>query len=63
MSRNLDEQFWTMRKGPSWNATAPYNTRKQAIDDGAVILCYGYVTILYPLPLSSYRDDDGDEYL
>ncbi|KIM37983.1 hypothetical protein M413DRAFT_20107 [Hebeloma cylindrosporum] len=41
MSRNLEEKFWVMRKGPHYSRSVGYNTRQQAIDDGAVILTYG----------------------
>ena len=41
MSRNLEEKFLVMRKGPHYSKIVGYNTRQQAIDDGAVILTYG----------------------
>ncbi|CAA7268586.1 unnamed protein product [Cyclocybe aegerita] len=41
MSRNLEEKFWILRKGPHFPRQEGYNTRKQAMDDGAVILTYG----------------------
>jgi large conductance mechanosensitive channel len=46
MSRNLEEKFWVMRKGPHYSNSAGYNTRQQAIDDGAVILTYGWVVYI-----------------
>ncbi|KDR75563.1 hypothetical protein GALMADRAFT_268127 [Galerina marginata CBS 339.88] len=39
VSRNLEEKFLVMRKGPHY--LNGYNTRKQAVEDGAVILTYG----------------------
>ena len=45
MSRNLEEKFWVMRKGPHYSRELGYNTRQKAIDDGAVILTYGLVGI------------------
>ncbi|KAH8085950.1 hypothetical protein BXZ70DRAFT_554534 [Cristinia sonorae] len=45
MARNLEEKFWLLRKGPHW--AHGYNTRKQAIDDGAVIMTYGCVWVAY----------------
>lgn len=41
VSRNLEEKFWILRKGPQFSSTHGYNTRKLAIDDGAVIMTYG----------------------
>jgi large conductance mechanosensitive channel len=43
MSRNLEEKFLVMRKGSHYSKIAGYNTRQQAMDDGAVILTYGWV--------------------
>lgn len=37
MGRNLPAKFAVLRRGPN----APYNTLKQAADDGAVYLAYG----------------------
>ncbi|KAF9058105.1 large-conductance mechanosensitive channel [Panaeolus papilionaceus] len=45
LSRNIEEKFLILRKGPNW--ADGYNTRKQATDDGAVILTYG--AFLYKL--------------
>lgn len=43
MSRSLEEKFWILRKGPQFSHG--YNTRKQAIEDGAVIMAYGYFLV------------------
>jgi len=51
MSRNLEEKFLVLRKGPLYSKSGGYNTRHQAIDDGAVILTYGWV--LYKLLLTN----------
>lgn len=45
MARNLEEKFWVLRRGPHFEKQLGYNTRKQAIEDGAVILTYGCVFI------------------
>ncbi|KAH9485656.1 Anditomin synthesis protein L [Psilocybe cubensis] len=41
MSRNLEEKFLVLRKGPHYLKPHGYNTRQQAVDDGAVVLTYG----------------------
>ncbi|KAL3419505.1 putative ion channel [Phlyctema vagabunda] len=44
INRNLDEKFAVLRKGPHYIPDDPhrgYNTLKQALDDGAVVLAYG----------------------
>ncbi len=41
MSRNLEEKFIVLRRGPLYTPPGGYNTRNQAIEDGAVILAYG----------------------
>ncbi|KAF9479888.1 gated mechanosensitive channel [Pholiota conissans] len=41
MSRNIEEKFWILRKGPHFKNLGGYNTRNQAVEDGAVILTYG----------------------
>ncbi|KIJ35937.1 hypothetical protein M422DRAFT_179967 [Sphaerobolus stellatus SS14] len=41
MSRNLDEKFIVLRRGPHYTKPQGYNTRKQAISDGAVLWTYG----------------------
>lgn len=43
MSRNLEEKFLVLRKGAHYKDSGGYNTRNQAVEDGAVILTYGYV--------------------
>ncbi|KAK3353593.1 large-conductance mechanosensitive channel [Lasiosphaeria hispida] len=42
LNRNLEEKFAVLQPGPNRNATAGYNTLKQAQDDGAVVMAYGY---------------------
>ncbi|KAF9524327.1 ion channel [Crepidotus variabilis] len=39
MSKNIEEKFWILQRGI--HGSQGYNTRKQAIDDGAVIMMYG----------------------
>ncbi|KAF8198459.1 ion channel [Pholiota molesta] len=41
MSRNLEEKFLVLRKGAHYKDSGGYNTRNQAMEDGAVILTYG----------------------
>ncbi|KAF5324093.1 hypothetical protein D9619_011208 [Psilocybe cf. subviscida] len=41
MARNLEEKFFVLRKGPHYRRTIGYNTREQALDDGAVVWTYG----------------------
>ena len=41
ISKNMEEKFWVLRKGPRYWDSNGYNTRKQAIDDGAVVMTYG----------------------
>ncbi|KAF5336084.1 hypothetical protein D9611_006231 [Ephemerocybe angulata] len=42
MSRNLEEKFVVMRKGPHYyDGKRGYNTREQALEDGAAIWTYG----------------------
>jgi hypothetical protein len=42
----MDEKFAVLRRGPLFNETdgIGYNTLKQAADDGAVVLAYGFVS-------------------
>lgn len=40
MSRRLGDKFLVMRPGPHF--ADGYNTKKQAIEDGAIIMTYGY---------------------
>lgn len=44
LSRNLDERFALLREGASHRhgGGERYNTVQQAIDDGAVVMAYGY---------------------
>ncbi|PPQ67953.1 hypothetical protein CVT26_005833 [Gymnopilus dilepis] len=43
MSRNLEEKFLILKKGPHYRGPdhVGYNTRRQATEDGAVIMAYG----------------------
>ena len=43
MDRNLDEKFLILKKGHEFNETLGYHTRKQALEDGALIWTYGWV--------------------
>ncbi|KAF2647880.1 gated mechanosensitive channel, partial [Lophiostoma macrostomum CBS 122681] len=43
LSRNLPEKFAILKHGPNYNSTIStgYNTKAQALDDGAVVFAYG----------------------
>ncbi|TFK26169.1 gated mechanosensitive channel, partial [Coprinopsis marcescibilis] len=41
MSKKLEEKFLVLRKGPNYEKPFGYNTREQAIADGAVVWAYG----------------------
>ncbi|KAF2792975.1 hypothetical protein K505DRAFT_217488, partial [Melanomma pulvis-pyrius CBS 109.77] len=43
LARNLDEKFATLKHGPNYNGTISngYNTKDQALADGAVVFAYG----------------------
>ncbi|KAJ4290256.1 hypothetical protein N0V90_010471 [Kalmusia sp. IMI 367209] len=43
LARNLDEKFATLKHGPNYNTTIAngYNTKDQALSDGAVVFAYG----------------------
>ncbi|KAF2264214.1 putative ion channel [Lojkania enalia] len=43
LSRNLDEKFAILKHGPNYNGTISngYNTKEQALSDGAVVFAYG----------------------
>jgi len=45
VSANIEEKFLTLKKGHG--STQKFNTRAQAIEDGAVILSYGYALSLF----------------
>jgi hypothetical protein len=47
----MDEKFAVLRHGPNYNTTDGhgYNTLKQAADDGAVVMAYGYLYFHYYL--------------
>ena len=56
MHKNLDEKFAVLKRGPTYNTTDGhgYNTLKQAADDGAVVMAYGYFLpspFSFPIPL------------
>jgi large conductance mechanosensitive channel len=46
LQRNLSEKFAVLKKGPHYAHESGYNTLKQAQDDGALVLAYGYVIVL-----------------
>ncbi|KAF2867464.1 putative large-conductance mechanosensitive channel [Massariosphaeria phaeospora] len=43
LARNLDEKFATLKHGPHYNnsISTGYNTKEQALSDGALIFAYG----------------------
>lgn len=43
LSRNLEEKFATLKHGPNYNTTISngYNTKDQALSDGAIVFAYG----------------------
>ena len=43
LNKNLDEKFAVLRPGLHRPAEGGYNTMKQAQDDGAVVMAYGWV--------------------
>lgn len=43
LKRNIEEKFAVLRIGNNYNATTGYNTFKQAQEDGAIVMAYGYV--------------------
>lgn len=44
MNRNIEEKFAVLRSGQGHNGTrAHYNTLDQAVEDGAVVMAYGYI--------------------
>ncbi|KAJ9604377.1 hypothetical protein H2200_011211 [Cladophialophora chaetospira] len=45
LRRNFDEKFAVLRRGPHYTKGHGYNTLKQALDDGAVVMAYGYVNL------------------
>ncbi|KAH8884740.1 gated mechanosensitive channel [Thozetella sp. PMI_491] len=42
LNKNLDEKFAVLRPGPEYDSSNGYNTLKQAQEDGAVVMAYGY---------------------
>jgi len=62
----MEEKFAVLRPGPNYNTTETqgYNTLKQAADDGAVVLAYGYTSLhfliqFYPYELWKEGEDQG----
>ena len=49
INKNIEEKFAILKPGEKYNTTAGYNTLQQALDDGAVIMAYGYEIKLTPL--------------
>jgi large conductance mechanosensitive channel len=47
LNKNLEEKFAVLQAGPHCPAEGGYNTLKQAQDDGAVVMAYGYVLSLF----------------
>lgn len=45
LNRNMDQKFAILSRGPNFVEGEGYNTIKQARDDGALVLAWGYVTI------------------
>jgi len=46
LRRNMDEKFAVLRGGQQYKKGLRYNTLKQAQDDGALVMAYGYVAYL-----------------
>ncbi|KAK3687345.1 large-conductance mechanosensitive channel [Podospora appendiculata] len=42
LNKNLEEKFAILRPGPNRDDEAGYNTLKQAQEDGAVVMAYGF---------------------
>ena len=47
LNKNLDEKFAVLRPGLHRPAEGGYNTMKQAQDDGAVVMAYGWVFLVF----------------
>lgn len=43
LNRNMDQKFAVLSSGPNYVREEGYNTIKQARDDGALVLAYGFV--------------------
>ncbi|OAQ63134.1 large-conductance mechanosensitive channel [Pochonia chlamydosporia 170] len=41
VNKNIEEKFAVLRYGDNYNTTTGYNTLRQALDDGAVVMAYG----------------------
>ena len=49
VNRNLDEKFAVLKRGSNYVKDHGYNTMKMALDDGAVVMAYGYVALSFLL--------------
>ena len=47
LNKNLDEKFAVLQRGPNYDLAGGYNTLQQAQADGAVVMAYGCVCLLY----------------
>lgn len=47
LNKNLEEKFAVLRAGDNRPKGGGYNTMKQAQDDGAVVMAYGWVFFLF----------------
>ncbi|KHN95831.1 Large-conductance mechanosensitive channel [Metarhizium album ARSEF 1941] len=41
INKNVEEKFAVLRPGDTYNSSTGYNTLRQALDDGAVVMAYG----------------------
>lgn len=57
IDRNFDEKFAVLRAGPHYGKGAGrgYNTMKLALEDGAVIMSWGYVYFRFLLSMNRVR--------
>ncbi len=46
LNKNIEEKFAVLRRGDRSNGTTHYSTVQQALDDGAVVMAYGYTHYL-----------------
>ena len=58
LNRNLDEKFAVLKPGPNYDSLGGYTTLSQAIEDGAVVMAYGY-----GFPVQPYRDFAGHTHV
>ena len=47
LNRNMDQKFAVLSRGPNFDPHRGYNTVKQAREDGALVLAWGYVQISF----------------